>query len=372
MNFLQNIFGKKELPINTFDDFWNWFAENERTFFQVVKNSGDMEKRFFDELSPKLGELNDGIFFLTGMLDSNTVELILTPDGAIEKMGFVEDLVESAPKIAGWKFTALKPPAGEGFYLQMAGYKFGVENISFFPNEFPEFPDEIDIVIVPEDLKETNEKEITHGTFIFLDNYLGELNFATQIDNLSFATREKCKSELHPVAELKSYLTRRQNEFIEKYQGFRLHTDTDEHALVEGQFADGGVFFAIVNTDALLWDSKASHPWILNIEIGFDGSQNNGMPDSNTFDLLNQIEDEAMLELTDAEGYLNIGRQTSVNLREIYFACHEFRKPADVLRVLKKNYSGELEIKYQIYKDKYWRSFKRFMDVPNGDDQMLN
>ena len=35
-------------------------------------------------------------------------------------------------------------------------------------------------------------------------------------------------------------------------------------------------------------------------------------------------------ELKDFEGYLNIGRQTADSVREIYFACKEFRKPSKV------------------------------------------
>jgi hypothetical protein len=48
-------------------------------------------------------------FFLTGMYNDDTVELVLTADGAVKNIVFVEELVNSAPKIEGWKFTALKP-----------------------------------------------------------------------------------------------------------------------------------------------------------------------------------------------------------------------------------------------------------------------
>ncbi len=33
MNFLKNIFGKKDEPIKNYVDFWNWFQKNEKTFF---------------------------------------------------------------------------------------------------------------------------------------------------------------------------------------------------------------------------------------------------------------------------------------------------------------------------------------------------
>jgi hypothetical protein len=70
--------------------------------------------------------------------------------------------------------------------------------------------------------------------------------------------------------------------------------------------------------------------------------------------------DDIMLDLKDFEGYLNIGRQTADNSREIYFACKDFRKPSKVLYELTKKYSGQLDLTYDIYKDKYWRSYERF------------
>jgi hypothetical protein len=109
MSFLKNLFAKKEQPIQSYQDFWNWFSTNERTFFTAVKNGKYIESEFFDKLSPKLAELKDGFFFLTGMLDDNTAELVLTADGNIKNIVFVEELVAAAPQIDDWKFTALKP-----------------------------------------------------------------------------------------------------------------------------------------------------------------------------------------------------------------------------------------------------------------------
>jgi hypothetical protein len=129
---------------------------------------------------------------------------------------------------------------------------------------------------------------------------------------------------------------------------------------LEAKLENGSNLIAIINTTILEWDSKASHPWILNIEIKYNGSNNNGMPDSNTYELLNNFEDEVMQELKDFNGYLNVGRQTSDNTREVYFACKDFRKSSKVLYELTKKYCDKLEINYDIYKDKYWQSFNRF------------
>lgn len=362
MNLLKSIFSKKDETIKSNDDFWNWFQKNERVFFNAVKQRDNIERDFFDRLSPKLAEIKEGLYFLTGMLNSDTVELVLTADGNIKNIPFVEELVNSAPAIKGWLFTALKPALDiKKVSIKMAGYEFTDKNLFFYPEEDKHQPDEIDITIVYDDFIENDKKTVTNGSYIFLDNFLGELNLATTVDNLTVIGRNNAEKELIPIEKLKDYLIWREKEFIEKYDGIRHHTDEDSYAMLEAELENGNALLAIINTELLKWDSKASHPWILEVAIKYGGEGNNGMPDSATYDLLNAIENDIMEELKDFDGYLNIGRETADGVREIYFACNDFRKPSMVLHNIQQLYLKKLDISYEIYKDKYWKSFDRFV-----------
>jgi hypothetical protein len=60
------------------------------------------------------------------------------------------------------------------------------------------------------------------------------------------------------------------------------------------------------------------------------------------------------------DGYLSIGRQTADSVREIYFACKDFRKPSKVMHNIQMKYADQIEISFDLYKDKYWMSFNRF------------
>jgi len=364
MSFLKNIFSKKDDPIKSYSDFWNWFSQHEKDFFNVVsshKGSKEIEKGFFDKLSPKLGELKDGYFYLTGMFDDNTVELVLTADGNTKNLVFVEELAKAAPNIAGWKFTALKPAMKiEDVNISMAGYEFNGKNLNFYSTEFEEYPDEIEITIVHNDLTEENKNQITNGTYIFLDNYLGELDFVNNIDTLKIVGPRQAEKELVPISKLKNFLTWRQKEFMEKYEGVRYDTENDGHSTLEAELESGNKLLAVINTDLLSWDSKASHPWISVLTLKYDGSKSNGMPTDSEYKLLDKIQDEIMQELKDIDGFLNIGRQTANGEREIYFACKDFRKPSKVFNKVQQNYSDSFVIEYDIYKDKYWQSFERF------------
>lgn len=361
MNFLKKLFSKNDAPLQSYADFWSWFQKEESQFFYVVKNQGNIDKVFFQKLMPKLKQITEDMYFVTGMCEDDQAELVLTPDGQIDKIVFAEELVAAAPKLARWKFTALKSPMDvENVQITMNGFDFHADNLHFYPNELPDFPDEIDLTIVYHNFEEANKAKAINGVYIFLDNYLGELNFAEKIDSLTITGPTDDAKELIPIKKLKQYLNWRQKEFIEKYEGLKHNTENDTFSLLRAELKNGLPLLAVINTDLINWDKKASHPWILAIEIEYDGAENNGLPNNETLEKLTEIEDLFLADLKDVDGYLNIGRQTAENVRVLYFACKEFRYSSKVAFKLQQRFQGEYKMKYGFYKDKYWRSFDRF------------
>lgn len=361
MSFFNSLFQKKDnTPINSYSDFWNWFSDNQKQFFQIVKSDGNIEKDFFNKVSPKLDQIGE-CFLLTGMSDKNTAELVFTADGNLKNFFFIEELVAAAPKIDGWLFTAFKPSMDiESMSIKMNGYIFDKENLFFYSNEDKEYPDLIDISVFYSDINEENKPVVSNGIYIFLDNYLGELEFSTNIDSLTIVLKEEVDKELVPIGKLKDFLIWREKEFVEKYQGKRHNTEEDEYSGFEATLQNGSPLIALINMTLLDWDAKPSHPWILTVKIHYAGKSNNGMPNEEAYNLLNQIEDEMMTELKDSEGYLNVGRETADDVREIYFACNEFYKPSKIASATAAKYQDVLNIEYEIFKDKYWQSLERF------------
>jgi hypothetical protein len=367
MNFLKNILNKKEEPIQSYQDFWNWFQKNERDLFKVIKEKRDVKKNFFNIISPKLDELRDGYHFTCGVPDDGIARLTFTADGVIENIVFVEELVQAAPKIKGWEFIALKQPVDdEGLNLNsveidMSGYTFNTSNLSFYATEDPAHPDEIDITAVyHDDFNENAASTISSGTSIFLEHYLGELRFATAFDNITVVGKSEAEKELVPILKLRDFLIWREKEFIEKYEGLRHNTESDNYSGFTAETEEGKPVIAVINTDLLAWDSKASHPWTAIIEINYNGVEDSGLPDEDTLRLLDDIENNITGQLQDFEGYLNVGRETSNNIRAIFFACKDFRKPSKVFDEIQHAFSDSFEISFGIFKDKYWRSLSRF------------
>jgi len=361
MSFLNKILGKKDTPVESYSEFWNWFLEHEKEFFKIVQSGQNIPAGFFDKLAPKLAEIHSEIYFLAGMMDDQTAELVLTPDGAIRNIYVIEELVSAAPKMEGWKFTALKPAVDiKNVGIRFDNLELNAENLKFYPTIHKDYPDEIDLTIVYDDFVEDKKEFITNGVYIFLDNYLGELHSVTLIDNMQVTGNSEVDEELIPIEKLKDYLIWREKEFVEKYEGIRYDTENDGYSNFEAKSEDGRVLLAIINTTILKWDKKASHPWVFILSIPFKSDDGSGLPNKETYKILNDIEDEIMLVLKDSEGYLNIGRETANNKREIFFACKDFREPSKTADAIIKKYSKSFEISYEIYKDKYWQSFRHF------------
>ncbi len=369
MKFFRDRFGGEE-PIRSYDDFWAWFTKNERRFYAAVKANDNVTQNVFDKISPKLAELQDGFFLLAGMNGAEIAELVITADGDVKNIAACEDLVAAAPPVENWLFTALKQES-EGFKIKMGPFEYSETNILFSASETWDFPDQINLVLTHSDLNEDNEQNIKHGIFIYLDNYLGELSFAADIDDISIVPPGQMQGSTRPLSELKKYVADRKASFLEKYDGVRYDTENDSYSTMEGELASGFPLLAVVNTSLLSWDRKASHPWIAVFRIGYPDRENRGMPGESTYDALNEIEDDVLAELKDVDGYLNIGRETAKNVRTILFACRDFRLPSRVLRRVAQKHSQRYETEFEIYKDKYWRSFDHFM-LANENDGAVN
>ncbi|MGO4707593.1 DUF695 domain-containing protein [Chryseobacterium sp. 2TAF14] len=363
MGIFNKLFGKneeeQEIEIKGYKDFWDWFITKEKEFFEVVKNQNNIENDFFDLIAPKLKQLNAGYYFLAGMSDDSTAELIITVEGDIKNIIFAEEIIAVAPKIDRWKFTALKPEMNLTSGIEMDGRKFSSENIFFYENEIEGYPDEIDITFVYEDLNDENKNSIVTGVCVFLDNFLGELNFATQIDTFNVIGKENAQKELVPITKLKDFLSWREREFTEKYKNVKNFSEEDQFSVFEATLQNGSPLIAAINTSLLNYDSKASYPWISILKVQYNGENNNGLPEKEDYEILSNIEEQIIEELKIEDGHLYIGRESADNLKESYFASKDFRKPSKVLKKIMEDHP-EYKMALEIFKDKYWQSFERY------------
>ena len=362
MNFLKGLFGKSDEAEGdrAYDDFWTWFLKQEKAFAQVLRDRDDVEDKFMKPVAARLKTVREGLYVLVGVMN-DVVDLTISADGNVKMIVFAEELVSAAPEIDGWRISALKPPEPmETLRLEMRDLVFDVHRISFYSNDTIGYPDLVDITIVHQDLNAENEPVIESGVYVFLEHLLGELEFVEAVDKLQVIGPAAAERERVSISKLKDFLAWRKEEFVEKYDSARYNTETDGYAALNGRLPDGTPLIATVNDTLLEWDRKASHPWILRVSVAYNSSTGQNMPDKATYALLDNLEEDINAELKDEDGYLNVGRQTGGGVREVYFACRDFRKPSKVLDKLTGVYADRFKISYDLYRDKYWRSFERF------------
>ncbi len=344
-----------------YQNFWKWFILHEKTFFDTVKNKNRIDELFLDTLEIELLTIKQGIYFLTGMYEDDRAELILTPEGKIENIVFIEELVHHAPDLPNWKFTALKQKIPVDYLqIKMEGLFFNQETMAFYAIENSDYPDQIEIVLTHTDYVEDNKQIISNGALTFVDNLLGELNSVTLIDRFQIVNTSKAEAALIPIAKLPDYLNWREKEFIEKYQEETLLQLPETYTVFKANATDNSPYLGIINTSVLNWEAKASHPWILVFSFRYNGNNNQGLPEPNDYNVLNDMEDELIHYLTPEKGCLHIGRESHKNIREVFFACNEFRNCSKIAQFFSFLYGLKFEVSYEIFKDKYWQTFEKF------------
>lgn len=366
MSFLKKLFAppSRDIVITDYASFWQWFSLNQEEFYSILRSRDNVESTLLSTLIPALHKVNPGFYCVCGIERDHYAELVISAEGNVKNFVFVEDFVSYAPEIPGWRITALKPPIGlDAVSTTMKGIDYNQHKIAFYPKPNLAYPDEISLVFVHTDYNKENAEQVENGTFIFLENAIGEMNLATMIDEIEISGEQEEADELIPLNKLLPYLKWRETEFVEKYRGGRYYTESDRYATFSGQDSKGRSSIGLMNTNLLQWDAKGSHPWMMTITINYSRNQTNGMPDRRTFQKMDQFERELCSLLLDSNGYLNVGRQTYNGIRTIYFACVEFRYASRIARLMIAEYKNEIEADYDICRDKYWITLERFSDA---------
>jgi hypothetical protein len=360
MRLLKRLFSKKDQSIS-YAEFWEWFVKNESKFYQIVKEGKNFEAGFFNPLSKKLDVLRSEIYYLTGMMEDNKAELIFSAEGRVPLFVFVEELVAAAPSLENWKFTALKPASEKDtFEIKREGKVFNSSNISFYANEIEACPDEIDLTLIYHDWDEKDVENSGVGVALFLENWLGEVEMATNIDYYKVVGPDSVEKELIPISKLRSYLSWREKEFLEKYEKVKLYKTDFELTILEFEPEDSKRTIVTVNGELLEWDQKGSHPWMTVLTITYKSGEEPGMPNQSDQTLLYQLEDEIEELLTRKDSCLWLARSTGWNERKIYWACHDFRHPSRVLDMVTKRHKANFDFKISIFRDKYWMSVDKY------------
>lgn len=168
---------------NSPTQFWNWFSENNKPYLFIHQVDLDERERLLDDLMKELHKYCDELFFEMGGHPDDVQELIITAEGNKKNFAKVEDLVDAAPEIQGWKIIAFIPPRDADFEINFEGVLLKPSEMWFFPLQNEKDLSKAGIRVFIKNYELLKEKSFfTSALYKVLDVILGEKSFALDLD----------------------------------------------------------------------------------------------------------------------------------------------------------------------------------------------
>ena len=181
--------------INT---FWNWFQDNNQTIQNLINETPKNQKHISFWINKNLNYYCKEIdFMIVFPKNGNTKsELIVTANGNPEYFNQVIELVDNAPQLKNWKFTAFIQPIeniekiieglDEPYIFQEITLK--TSEIKFSLLNFDEETKKLDITVYLKKHKiHCSTKTWKQAIFIILQDLLGEKSLCQNINFVQLA-----------------------------------------------------------------------------------------------------------------------------------------------------------------------------------------
>lgn len=194
---------KKDDPI---ENFWTWFSENEKTY----RNFQDNSDKCLNELLSKAKKISDGLAIELELPKDGTINMTISADGVADLFPIVQQIVDKAPKVSGWKFFAFRQRIPTE---KVKGMVLKIQNREFNPGKMKFSPiingDSLDIIIYADNITEENHNQVAYGGLILIDNILGEYDCVTKVRSYDFHNMPQNAdnlNDLFPLLELAEYV----------------------------------------------------------------------------------------------------------------------------------------------------------------------
>ncbi len=182
--------------------FWNWFNRNIANF--ESHNTAVLEK-VLQELNIQLKKVCPGIFAEVSKTSEGQYNLVISTGGCTNRIKVVKELIDNAPTIPNWKFTAFKQKVNSDFTILYKNLEFTPSKMYFYPIHHNEC---LDVIVYIKDINGFDYVVIANFGFKSLDNILGEYDCITKLRHIDFQdlNTEPNKACLLPLSELPKYV----------------------------------------------------------------------------------------------------------------------------------------------------------------------
>jgi hypothetical protein len=197
--------------------FWNWFQDNNQTIKNLIQETAQNQKQICYWLSKQLGYYSRDLDFMIVFpkKENQKTELIITANGNPEYFNQVIELINNAPVLRHWKFTAFIQPTenidkiikelDDPYIFQEIIIK--TSEIKFLPLNYDNKIKKLDITIYLKNHKiHCNTKILQQAIYIILQDILGERSLYQNINLVQLAQLPNSIEELIELYELQHYL----------------------------------------------------------------------------------------------------------------------------------------------------------------------
>lgn len=170
-------------PKDAIDNFWQWFVKNEHR----LKNFESDPNQYLNEFLTQIKKIRNGLAVELEPPKNGIINMTISADGNIELFHIVQQIVQKAPSVKGWKIFAFRQRLPIATIREMT-VKAG--DVLLDPSKMKFLPvienGKLNIVIYLPGVNEENYDKIAYAGLMLLDNILGEYDCVMKVDSYDF------------------------------------------------------------------------------------------------------------------------------------------------------------------------------------------
>jgi hypothetical protein len=182
-------------------EYWRLFTELSPQLAELTT----AEDPIYDQLLEKLSRIDTGLFIELSAESDHHRELVITADGNSDLFTLVDQVVEAAPRLAGWTILALKPRLGFPESVTWEGVSVNIADVVFDPFT-PEDSDELVLQLFVPGITEQEVDSAHNALLRALDHALGEREFAASVQYTEVLPLTGPADDYIPLLKLEEFL----------------------------------------------------------------------------------------------------------------------------------------------------------------------
>jgi hypothetical protein len=167
--------------------FWVWFKHHNHEYLALRNKSAKQVSYWLNELNAHLRAYFKFFGYCLEWQQEQCATLIITVNGRSIHFKKVEDFIAKAPKLDGWKISALQEPRPLDFLLDQQIENTGIDPAEMYFSFDNDDPDHTALVIYHPLCNPQNEHLVYELANRVVYNLLGERSYGTDIGPLRIA-----------------------------------------------------------------------------------------------------------------------------------------------------------------------------------------